>query len=146
MTGECWEWTAGRDADGYGVFYIPPRGHRSRVAHRISFEITAGAPPPIGMVVRHVCDNPPCVRPDHLLIGTQRDNVRDMVERGRARGGGPVGELQYNSKLTEDDVREIRRRYVPNGYGKTKTLALEFGVTAAAISAIGRGKNWKHVA
>lgn len=79
----CWEWQALRSGQGYGMF---PIANRHYGAHRASWEITNG-PIPDGMVVRHDCDNPPCVRPDHLRIGTHQDNVMDAVERRRHQRG-----------------------------------------------------------
>lgn len=76
---ECWPWRGGRNSDGYGVFRA---GRRLLLAHRIAYALAHGAPG--RRVVRHECDNPSCVNPAHLLAGTQRDNVRDMIARGRA--------------------------------------------------------------
>lgn len=76
----CWEWTAGRNREQYGVFTI---GHTGRsLAHRYAWELYRGAIPE-GMFVLHNCDNPPCVNPAHLRIGSHEENMRDMVERGR---------------------------------------------------------------
>lgn len=76
----CWEWTRGRDPHGYGRFATP----NSDLAHRASWELHNG-PIPAGLNVLHHCDNPPCVNPRHLFLGTQKDNVDDMVAKGRAR-------------------------------------------------------------
>lgn len=85
---ECWPWTGNRKAasvgDGYGRFWI---GQQRVYAHRMSFALTQGEMPTSDVVIRHTCDNPPCVNPRHLLAGTPRDNVRDMVERGRGYVG-----------------------------------------------------------
>lgn len=75
----CWTWTSQRDASGYGLFWI---GGRTRRAHRIAF-LLGGGTLTEGFCVLHRCDNPPCVRPDHLFLGTQRDNLRDAVRKGR---------------------------------------------------------------
>lgn len=77
----CWEWSGLRSARGYGRF-----GHDSRRAHRIAWELTFG-PVPDGLLVCHTCDNPPCIRPEHLFLGTDADNARDMVAKGRGRYG-----------------------------------------------------------
>ena len=79
-SGACWEWRGARNAPGYGVIAIG--GGRAEGAHRVSWILTYGLIPP-GEVVRHRCDNPPCVRPSHLEIGTHADNMRDMTLRGR---------------------------------------------------------------
>ena len=79
-TPECWMWTASTDSDGYGQF---DHNH----AHRVAWELTYDPIPP-GLHVLHRCDNPPCVRPDDLFLGTPADNTRDMVEKGRWRGNG----------------------------------------------------------
>lgn len=78
---DCWEWGGSPDHDGYGVVSW---GGTQYKAHRVAYELHVG-PIPEGLVVRHNCDNPPCVNPAHLLLGTQADNVRDMHERGRGR-------------------------------------------------------------
>lgn len=81
--GPCWVWTAGTDRMGYGRVGIGPRtDHRKFFTHRLSLAL-AGTNPPDDFVVRHHCDNPPCVNPNHLALGTKQDNNRDMAERGR---------------------------------------------------------------
>lgn len=76
----CWEWNGARHRHGHGVVRINSKNHQ---AHRVAWEQVNG-PVPAGKIVRHSCDNPPCVNPDHLLVGTQRDNIHDMIQRGRA--------------------------------------------------------------
>lgn len=78
----CWEWHGARFKQGYGILTI---GGKSLLAHRVSVELSTGKPIPEGMLVCHHCDNPPCVRPDHLFVGTDGDNVRDCVQKGRNR-------------------------------------------------------------
>lgn len=83
-SGDCWIWTAATDKDGYGVTRLSPPTHRSvRATHAVWLLATGELPPP-GMFVCHRCDNPPCVRPDHLFIGTVHDNVADMRAKGRS--------------------------------------------------------------
>lgn len=81
--GNCWLWTGATDEDGYGIL-----GWDGRIdkAHRVAYKLTYGEPP-AGHVVMHKCDNPPCGNPKHLTSGTNEDNLKDMAEKGRARGG-----------------------------------------------------------
>lgn len=138
--GPCWPWQ-GRTKRKYGVLRV---GSRNATAHRRVWELARG-PIPDGLEVLHHCDNPPCCNPDHLFLGTQGDNIRDMVQKGRARSGGTRGETHGMAKLTEAQVRAIRGRYA--GGGETLfTLAAEFGVTFSMIGMIVRRQSWKHVA
>jgi hypothetical protein len=91
------------------------------------------------MVVRHTCDNRSCVNPNHLEIGTQRDNINDKVERNRQAKGQTHGRV----KLTEDEVREIK---VLLGFGIThRTLATQYNVHKTCISFISSGRTWRHI-
>ena len=81
----CWEWDGWRSAAGYGRLYY--RG-TSKAAHRLSWELANGRPIPKGSVVLHACDNPPCVRPDHLSVGSHSDNAKDAIGKGRPWSGG----------------------------------------------------------
>jgi len=100
----CWLFDGSWNVDGYGRIRIEGK---LVGAHRASYELHKGQIPP-GMLVRHTCDNPPCCNPDHLLLGTKKDNAADMMKRGRRVG--PIGADCHSAKLTHDDVREIRRR------------------------------------
>lgn len=133
---DCWEWRGGRDGDGYGMFWFNGRGHR---ATRVSLAVS-GAPVSPGHLVRHACDNPPCVNPAHLSTGTHQDNVDDSITRGRWAHGERAG----RAKLTESQVREIRER-VDAGESQRR-LAAAYGVSKASIYYIGRRLNWRHVA
>ena len=139
--GPCWTWTAGRFVFGYGIVQTSnPR--RTTTAHRVSYELAHG-PIPAGMAVCHRCDNPPCVNPDHLFLGTQAENLRDMYAKGR--GSKQCGEEASAAKLTEDDVREIRRAHAAKE-DTMVAIGARFGVTGMAVSGIVRRKNWRHVA
>lgn len=130
----CWEWQAARGVQGHGQFAI---SKKNRVyAHRYSWEFHYG-PIPCGMVVRHRCDNPPCVNPDHLVLGTQLENIQDAVSRSRTRRGERSGV----AKLTDQAVAEIRRRFVRHSPRRTnaRDLAPEFGVSPSHIRAIAAG-------
>lgn len=131
---ECITWPASRGTRGYGQLVYQ---NKTRKAHRVSYEIHVG-PIPRGMVVRHKCDNPPCVNPAHLEIGTQSDNVSDAVERGRWR----LGESSHRSKVTESQVLEIRE------LAKTTPLTVlssKFGLDESSLSRIVNRKTWRHI-
>jgi hypothetical protein len=127
----CWLWTASTSGAGYGNIGMDGA---MKSAHRISWELANGPIPP-GMLVRHKCDNPPCVNPRHLLLGTHSDNMQDMLERGRQAKG---------SKVTEEMVREIRSRYSAGGISQ-KSLAAEYGIGQRHICGIILRQRWKHV-
>lgn len=145
--GQCWEWSGTR-CGGYGRFFA---GGSWENVHRLSYETFKGDIPP-GALVRHRCDNPPCWNPDHLLVGSYGDNARDMVDRGRQRGGftRQPNELERArgvrngaSVLTDADVVEIRRRCKA---GESQhSVATHFGVTRPNIGYIVRRKTWAHV-
>ena len=128
----CWEWRGGRHYSGYGQFYD---GERVVGAHRFVCEVTHG--PSAGRHALHACDNPGCVRPDHLRWGTRSENMADAVRRGRRRRIN--GELAPRAKLTWSQVAEIRRR----SRELRVDLAAEFGVSASAIVSIINGRSWK---
>lgn len=139
----CWEWTGAKDRFGYGTV---TRKLLSKVpirAHRLSW-FFANGPVPDGQWVLHRCDNPPCVRPDHLFLGTRSDNIRDMFakERGRPNGGVIArGATHPMVRLTEAQVREILGR---SGESKT-ALAAEFRVARTTVGDIIRRRTWQHL-
>ena len=144
IPGGCWEWQAtrsrGRDG-GYGIFYgYDPLHGKKRImaAHRWSYLHHQG-PIPSGLIVMHICDNRACVNPAHLMVGTFRDNARDMVSK--ERWGGPSGEAHFNTCLTTQQVEEIRRRYA-DGEGYQYQLAEEYGISQSTIGRIVRGEVW----
>lgn len=139
----CWEWQ-GQRKRGYGQFYID--GGRWN-AHRLSVTISTG-PIPRGLRVCHRCDNPGCVRPVHLFIGTQRDNLIDALRKGRSRApsnGGKValGENTRSAKLIASDVREIRAMSAAGWSGNE--IASEMCVSKSIVSDVLTGKTWRHV-
>lgn len=151
-TETCWIWDAGGDRKGYGKFYVG-RGI-NRQAHRWAWESING-PIPDGMLVRHTCDNPPCVNPAHLEVGTQLDNMRDAVERGRIRRGDdhPTrrdpslvtrGEQRTQAKLTEAQVTEIRA-LAAEGIARRK-IARMFDIAEVTVRKIVNRETWSHVA
>lgn len=132
---DCWLWTGNKNQYGYGRLRV---NGRRRVASRISYEINVGQIPP-GMLVMHVCDNPPCVNPKHLVVGTNDENMHDAAVKGRMNRG----ENNCQAKLTEDQVRDIRRRH-SNGE-RAADLAAEFGLKRFAVFKICNRSRWKHV-
>lgn len=132
----CWEWT-GAMAYGYGRIGVAP-GVSPAPAHRVSWELHHGPLAP-GAVVCHRCDNRRCVRPDHLFIGSQADNMRDMHAKGRHA----YGERDGTAKLTEAEAREIIRRY---RLGETQQgLAVAFRVRKSTVCRVVRGIRWAHL-
>ena len=134
----CWEWIAYKNPDGYGQFRF--EGSMKR-AHRVAWEMANAERVPKGLSVMHSCDNPGCVNPYHLFLGTQRDNMDDMNEKGR--GNYVRGERVAQPKLTEPDVLEIRR--LVNGGISYRTLGKMFRVTNQAVHSVVSGRTWKHV-
>jgi hypothetical protein len=136
----CWEWTAALGGSGYGTFAV--NRDRMMPAHRFSWTLHFGRIPD-GLFVCHHCDNRPCVRPDHLFLGTAQANTWDMDRKGRRRVWHPSGENNPQVKLTEGQVRAIRERRIR---GETAaSLAIEFGVSSVLISRIALRKAWRHV-
>lgn len=139
---ECWEWTACRNANGYGTIGSGGRKGRAVLAHRVSYEIHF-SPIPGGLCVLHSCDNPSCVNPAHLHLGTNFDNVQEAIERNLR--WVHLGSKAGTAKLTEDDVRSIRLEYSQDPTSSLKSLAIKYGVSDPAIRMILTGKGWKHV-
>ncbi len=157
----CWEWRAACTPNGYGQFWL---GKKQYGAHRIAWLIARGTILP-GLMVCHICDNPRCVRPEHLFLGTAKDNVADMwkkghgaagerngththperVERGnkhssrRRRECRPRGERHYRAKLTQADVVEIRS--LSRDYSSAE-LGQRFGVHKSTIKDILHYRTW----
>jgi hypothetical protein len=172
---ECWLWTASLNNKGYGKI---GEGKKILLAHRVSWELHFG-PIPDRLCVLHKCDNPKCVNPDHLFLGTQKDNAQDMVRKNRgffqkhpekirrgdrhwtrahpekvARGDRhgskihpekcPRGSRNGCSKLIEEQIKQIRKEYVP-GVVSQEQLARRYGVSQVLIGKIVRRKVWRHV-
>lgn len=129
----CLLWDGWLQGNGYGRFSV---NGRNRFAHRIAWEIAHG-PVPVGMFVCHRCDTPSCVEHTHLFLSSQRGNMADMAEKGRAASGAINGSV----KLTQDNVDEIRRRSV--GGATHQELATAFGVSLSNIGSICTGRIWR---
>lgn len=130
----CWEWQGYTNSGGYGATW--DKGV-SVLAHRASYTFTYGTIPE-GMDVCHRCDNPKCVRPDHLFLGTGKDNIRDQIEKGRH----PHNETHGMAKLTVEIVKTIRLENTTIGY---KTLAKKYGVNPSTIASVVNRTTWKDV-
>ena len=133
----CWLW---RNAAGYGQFSL----HGKNVsAHRASWELANGQIDS-GSFVCHTCDNPPCVNPSHLFLGSNSDNIKDSVSKGRSTSRFPVmrGEDHYRARITEQDVKDIRRLTLTS---TDREVGKVYGLAESTVSAIRCRRIWKHV-
>ena len=147
---DCWEWKTHKTR-GYGVFSIRSKPIQ---AHRFSYELHFGKIPD-GLLICHKCDNRACVNPNHLILGTHKDNTKDMMDKGRNETGDkhyskrtPYKVLRGSqigtSVLNEKQVMEIRNKFVPYKYSYRK-LAKEYNVHRATVLRILQYKTWKHI-
>ena len=134
--GKCLEWRGSKSRLGYGRFGVATS--KCKEAHIVSYELFVG-PIPKGKIIMHICDNPPCVNPRHLVLGTQKDNVQDMLKKGR--GHKIKGEAIKTSKLTVSKVKEIREMH-SKGISR-KEIAKIFLVSTVQIGNIINNKHWK---
>ncbi len=144
-TETCWNWVAYKNPSGYGNFNkTSSRPSRSVLAHRFAWEITNGDIP-TGMVLMHKCDNPACVNPDHLCVGTQAENIQDSVAKGRHRRNDtkylPSGKNHHfykvGMKITRDTAYEIRK-----AEGSHRKIGDRFHVSHSLVSLIKNNKIW----
>jgi hypothetical protein len=149
-TDTCWLWTAATSSGGYGSFGGIDR--KIIGAHRFSYQLHYG-PIPHDMCVLHSCDTPPCVNPDHLFLGTDADNIRDMMAKGRKVAGGTHcgkngkyerGEQRQQAKLTAAQVQEMRQIHARGGLSYPK-LGTMFGIHATTARNIVKRIKWKHI-
>ena len=132
----CWEWMRNRHSHGYGRLRVNGIWLR---AHRVSWETFRG-PIGDGLHVLHTCDNPCCINPNHLFLGTAKENMADMVKKGRWRGSDRKGEKSATAKLTAEMVAEIRNDKRPQ-----TQVAMKFGISRSAVGLIKQGKRWSHI-
>jgi hypothetical protein len=143
-TPTCWLWRGAKREGGYGSML---RNGKLQSVHRLAYDRLIG-PIPEGLRVLHTCDIPGCVNPRHLFLGTQRDNMRDGVRKGRVRVPGTSGAKNPMAKLTEAQVAEIRASF-ERGHGKgfprgnAKALARKFGIDPNHVRQIVRGRRWQ---
>ena len=132
---ECWEWLGAKDKDGYGTFTILKDGKRLKFrVHRISYLLEIGKFD-FKLLVLHTCDNPPCVNPKHLFLGTHLDNTRDCIRKGRK--ANTSGELNGNYQYSETILEEIRRLH-RQGFTQTKLIEI-FGLSKGHMNRVVHG-------
>lgn len=139
---ECWLWQATKTNFGYGSFRVgsvKTNDRRKEMAHRIAYSLTNAGPLPVGMVVMHSCDNPPCVNPAHLSLGSYAENAKAAYDRKRRVSTVKPNDSHPRAKLTSEIVLRLRtsERHLP-----LKILALRYGVSESTIDAARRGVNW----
>jgi hypothetical protein len=132
---DCWEWTETTNSSGYGRYFIAPNWVSS---HRLAYELLKG-PIPEGLHIRHLCHNRLCCNPDHLDVGTPKQNAQDSLDADRTVRGAK----HPRAKLTDDAVVYIRQN---RARMTTRELADKFGVSVGTVSNIRTGKIWRHVA
>jgi len=134
---DCWPWLGSKSGNfGHGRFSI--NRHRGTTAHRYGW-ILAHGDIPEGKFVCHKCDNPSCVNPDHLFLGTHKDNMQDMVKKNRCNK--PIGDKHHNSKVNPDIVRHIRKKEM-----QQRAYAKLYGLCQRTVAEIQKKLTWKHVA
>lgn len=146
ITEGCWEWTGATTKGGYG--HTRDENQRQIDAHRLAWILTYG-PIPDGLLICHHCDNRKCVRPDHLFLATQKDNIQDALNKGRIATGAALnhpaqeGELNNNAKVTRKQVMQVLTLY-DNGHTQA-TIARKTGINRANVWAIVHRKSWQHL-
>lgn len=136
----CWEWKGTKDKHGYGIFTV---GRKLYKAHRVAYFMHHKYIDP-ELMCCHSCDNPGCVNPDHLWLGTQVENMLDRDTKGRTRTGHLYGGDNPGAKLSETDVIWIRENYDPKIWSARK-LARHFKVSQTKIRQILTFKSWNHI-
>lgn len=148
----CWLWTTAHTHVGYGRFALTHQ--RTVYAHRLAYFLTYGEIP-TDKIVCHRCDNPTCCNPAHLFVGTHKENVQDMIDKGRKPRGEnhwtfrspnsvARGERQGSAKLSEEQVISLRTRYEAHDCER-KELAAEFHIDVTHLWRIAKGRNWQHI-
>lgn len=137
---DCWNWLSGKDTAGYGIFAL---SRKATKAHRLSYLLTNGTLLK-DLLVCHICDNRPCVNPNHLILGTYFDNMQDVKQRQRRDYKSITGQNNANTVLTDDLVNDIRVRYAI-GYTLDKLAQIYSFVNRGSIYRIIKGVTWKHL-
>lgn len=138
----CWQWLGSKTRGGYGMFGVSRPHWHNVIASRHAYTLTYGEIPS-GFDVCHRCDNPSCVNPSHLFLGTAKENMQDAARKGRMRPPRLKGEEHPHAKLTTAQVVEINRRAAAGE--RQASLAREFGISAVTVCQIVKGNRWVHV-
>ena len=136
---DCWEWNSHKNTYGYGLMRIHGK---HRLATHVLFYLRKSYWPPKGRTANHHCDNPGCLNPKHLYLGTKKSNARDREQR--CRGNHSKGEQNGQAKLTERQVHKIKRLVVQGNTTQAK-MGKMFGVSQSTISVIVNSKQWRHI-
>lgn len=139
-TETCWIWIGNKRPNGYGTIQEGGKGSSTLSAHRLSYKIHKGDIPE-GLVIMHSCDNPSCVNPDHLSVGTYKENTADMIAKGRKLTVAPLGTSNGKAKLNDELVRYIRQ----NLHKSHASLARELNLSTNCIRGVKIGRTWSHV-
>ena len=137
LKSQCWIWTGSKNKKNYGCIHFKGK---TRIAHRLAYELYKGQIPK-GLLVCHNCDNPSCINPDHLFLGTNQDNSNDKFSKNREKI--LYGQSNGNSKLTTNEVVNIKRMLI-SGYTPTE-ISRKFNVSDGAIFSIRDNNTWRHV-
>lgn len=137
----CWLWTGLTVSNNPRPYGVVGFNGRSWLTHRLAYFLTYG-PFDLALDVCHHCDNPSCVRPDHLFLGTRRDNMQDAARKGRIVRAGLQGSANPAARLTEAQVREARARFARGGVTKA-ALAADLGVSQTHMARVLSGANWR---
>ena len=135
---KCWIWKAYKGSNGYGRLWDFDT-KKNRLAHRVAYELATGVCPPDDMVVMHTCDNPSCVNPNHLTLGTAKENTQDMISKGRKKVIRVYGEENPVSKLTLEQAKYIKA----HPEMKLTELAKMFGLSPNCIRGVRIGRTWR---
>ena len=136
---KCWIWLACKDKNGYGQFYLNGKSEKS---HRVSYMLANRCSILKNFNILHKCDNPCCVNPKHLFLGTQKDNVKDMIHKGRR--SDTKGNANGHAKINDQDVIEIKRLFHEDKLNQTQISQL-YPINNRMISRIITGQAWSHI-
>lgn len=135
----CWVWTGGCDQDGYGLVQASRPSTATLRAHRIAWQLHYGEHPRDRLIC-HSCDNPGCVRPDHLFVGSPAENTRDAASKGRMARG----ERNAAARLGPEQVKALRKEYRAGGVSQV-SLGRKYGISQSQVSVIVRCESWRHI-